>query len=372
MSFFVWQAQNEQKGVVMIKQNDFSRTLANEKKMGAYYTDLDHCRRLGRLFSWPDDPVCVLEPSCGDGSAVRAVTQSAPNVTIFGVELNPQTADELKENARLDYVIAADYLNGTKISRKKFSFCFANPPYGYDAEGKKRYEREFVERIFLHMKEDGVMALVIPYYILTDVENFFKSFFSRFEPVRAYRFDDAVYQQFKQVVVIAQKRSCIGYFKEDLPKYIKKIDEIGKLPYLPEYSESIDFPISIDSSEPGEIEYFTTLAFDAEEASSHLKSSTLFSLLEKRCQKTYMATDIGHPPVPLKKDLLYICAVSGGGQGLVGSTEKGDVHLQRGVVRVEKKNECILENGIQKTREISRAQMSLKIIENSGKITTLS
>ncbi len=36
---------------------------------------------------------------------------------------------------------------------------------------------------------------------------------------------------------------------------------------------------------------------------------------------SYTATELGHPAIPLKKDLLYLCAISGGGQGLTGSEE---------------------------------------------------
>ena len=107
-------------------QSTFSRSLHNEAKMGAYYTDTDHCVRLARLFDWPDEEVCVLEPSIGDGKAVQAITQNAPKSTIFGVELNKSTFDQLEQ--KFPYLLNEDFLHGVKISRKAFSFCFANPP----------------------------------------------------------------------------------------------------------------------------------------------------------------------------------------------------------------------------------------------------
>lgn len=40
----------------------FGRTMANMGKLGAYYTDIGHCKRIGRLIKWPEDKeVCVLE-----------------------------------------------------------------------------------------------------------------------------------------------------------------------------------------------------------------------------------------------------------------------------------------------------------------------
>lgn len=37
----------------------FSRLRANESKLGAYYTDVAHCRDLRKLFRFPEDEVCV-------------------------------------------------------------------------------------------------------------------------------------------------------------------------------------------------------------------------------------------------------------------------------------------------------------------------
>ena len=56
------------------KQSSFSRSLANDAKLGAYYTDISMCRRISHLLRFPDGEVCCLEPSIGDGSAVAAVT----------------------------------------------------------------------------------------------------------------------------------------------------------------------------------------------------------------------------------------------------------------------------------------------------------
>lgn len=56
------------------KQSEFSRARHNEAKMGAYYTDPGHCRRIGKFLEFPEEEVCCLEPSIGDGEAVFAVT----------------------------------------------------------------------------------------------------------------------------------------------------------------------------------------------------------------------------------------------------------------------------------------------------------
>lgn len=55
----------------IFRQSSFSRTIINEAKMGAYYTDAEHCRRIGRLLDFPEEFI-ALEPSIGDGSAIAA------------------------------------------------------------------------------------------------------------------------------------------------------------------------------------------------------------------------------------------------------------------------------------------------------------
>lgn len=75
----------------IIKQNMFSRTLFNESKLGAYYTDPVHAAKIGRLFRLQGE-CCVLEPSFGNAEALKAFlsqcerADEAGSVHTFGVE----------------------------------------------------------------------------------------------------------------------------------------------------------------------------------------------------------------------------------------------------------------------------------------------
>lgn len=55
----------------IIKQNTFSRTVFNDSKLGAYYTDPMHATKIGRLFRLQGE-CCVLEPSFGNAEALKA------------------------------------------------------------------------------------------------------------------------------------------------------------------------------------------------------------------------------------------------------------------------------------------------------------
>lgn len=57
------------------QESGFSRSLANHAKLGAYYTDVEHCRAMGKYLNFPhEEEVLCLEPSIGDGMAIRTVT----------------------------------------------------------------------------------------------------------------------------------------------------------------------------------------------------------------------------------------------------------------------------------------------------------
>lgn len=352
------------------KQSEFSRTVYNDVKLGAYYTDLEHAERIGQLFDWPEEEVCVLEPSIGDGKAVGKVLKNCQDYSIFGVELNTNTYECLKSSEEVTYLLNEDFLRGVKISHNSFSFCFANPPYGVDQDNKKRLEQLFVEKIYGYLTNEAVLALVIPYYVLLD-QKFIKSFVSKFCPVMTFRFDEKIYSSYKQIVVIAQKRRSISKNLKWVETYYQKVNSIEKLPFLPRLGEQCS-KIKILPSSSEDIEYFTQIVFNADEHGVSLKNSSHYSEIGKVFPENFLAAELGHPPMPLKKDLLYLCALAGGGQGIVGNEENGDLHLQRGIVKKVTFQE--VDEGKEGHGEVSVSSFSaivLNIIENDGTITTL-
>lgn len=359
------------------KQNNFSRSLANDKKMGAYYTDLFMCKRISYLFDFPEDEVSVLEPSIGDASALQAVVGKQDNVKVFGVELNTLTYEEqLKDNPFVDYCLNTDFLYGVKISHTSFGFCFANPPYGTNERGE-RLEQKFLEKLHPYMKSNAPIAYVIPYYVALD-EKFLKCFMSRFQPWGIFRFDDAVYSQFKQVVLVGTKKNSIGVLRKNWQDFYEQYKEIENLPYLPNCAEEVERKLFAVPSEAEKIEYFTTLEFHRDEAAKYLNKSSLADRMKRYFVPAYHSGAIGQPPIPLKKDLLYMLAVSGGGQGMVGSEEKQDVHLQRGCAKVVtrseirgQKEENAASSSMAVEIETSCTEITLNIIQNDGTITLL-
>lgn len=350
------------------KQSSFSRSLANDEKMGAYYTDVDMCRRISNLLMFPDGEVCCLEPSIGDGSAIAAVTKKEngnENIKIFGVELNKNTYEEDRKNPQLiNYIINADFLRGVKISHSAFSFCFANPPYGVD-EDRRRLEVRFVEKIFPYLKYRAVFVLVIPQYVLMD-ESFQRSYLARFTPVGAWKFNEEVYKQFKQICLIGVRKPALGYLKDTLVQWQERLKD--ELPYLPE--APVEKPLCITVSKESAVEYFTTLEFDSENALQMLSNSPLIAAIGKKLYAgEYLAAELGQPIVPLSPDMCYLVSSVGGGQGFAGSAETHNLHLQRGKAVVAKTSVIEAdEAGLNVEKEKSSTQITLKVIEADGTI----
>lgn len=357
------------------RQSNFSRSLANDEKLGAYYTNTEMCRRISNLFFFnPEKEYSVIEPSIGDGSAVKAVTGKGdgfnPNIHIFGIELNANTCENvLKEDSDIEYLINEDFLNGVQISNNVFSFCFMNPPYGEDERGD-RLEGRFVEKVSSYIKATGYLCMVVPSYILAD-DKFSRQYLARFSHIAVYRFDDNVYSQFKQVVVIGKKKPTLSLNKELLASFISKVSDITTFPYLP--TERVENAFAVPASYPDSIEEFTTREFKADEVyekmclQSPIYSSRAIGM--KAAVDDYATVELGEPILPPSPSMCYLMATVGGGAGLCGS--EGTLHLQRGIADVVTvRNEKVDEDGKITIVETTKTQMSLKVVENDGTISS--
>lgn len=357
--------------------NSFSRAVANDTKKGAYYTDYQHCCRIGKLLQWPEnEEVAVLEPSCGDTSAVRGcLTQNKTSckTPLFAVELDKRAAEVAKGAVREgDVVISSDFLRGVNITPGVFGFCFANPPYGTDSFTGERYERKFMEKIYALLRKDGVLALVIPYYLLQE-DNFVSAMKARFETLALYRFDDKVYEQFQQCVLLLRRLPRLSYTfgKKAFTEYLETLPKPEELPYLPE-EPTEEQMIGVPSAQTKDIKVFAPTIFDAAEARKALGGGPLEAIVGDRLfAKPYTANELTTPPIPPKKDILYLCAIAGAGQGFCGNAEEGNLHLQRGVVKTVTDKEVRMKGDEAEVIEKTRAAIVMTIIESDGTIHEL-
>ena len=360
------------KGEKMIKrQTGFDRMLRNEAKMGAYYTDSDHAYRIGKLFEFEGE-TCLLEPSIGDATAVTAFVDGAggENVKLFGVELNRDSYDLVKE--KCDYCLCADFLEGVRIANKKFTVCFTNPPYGFcEVDGVvDRLERRFLEKIFNYLQPGGFLIAIIsePQWNDSKMQRTLTKFY---EVKAAYRFDEKEYVKWKQVVVIATRKNGFGYSEKEMEEFR------GILSSLTEIPDKVEEKYVVPSSKAEEIDLFQTVKFDPSIFSGAIRDHALDITIKDRVLiPEYKPLDIGHPPIPLKRDHLYLAATAGAGEGIAGSEKHRDLHLQRGDVRIVQHIASDGdEDGDEKQTSVrirSSNQITMKIIDNCGHCIDLS
>jgi len=342
--------------------------------MGAYYTDLEHCRDIHKLLRFPEGKqVCVLEPSIGDGSAVITVTgaQFNPNIQIFGVELNDTVSRRTGENEYIKEVLRADFTDGVSISKSCFSFCFGNPPYIRENMEKTpvRMEKLFLEKVIPLMKKEGILVWVVSHSIFLE-HSYLRTWLQHFHTEAIYRFRPKEFAKWHQIVIIGRKKVKEGIINEQVKLYQSKIDQIEKIQELPVNGNA---SILVPPSEASEITRFTSKKFDSEKAYEILEEKGLSPEIKKAFNTaasavTYQIGAIGRPPIPLKKDSLYLLATSGGGQGLTGSEETGDLHLQRGTAEILEE-QYYLEDGTVRVTSSTKIQMT--IIQNDGTIKVM-
>jgi len=359
------------KGERGLKQNLFSRSLYNDLKTGAYYTDTEHACRLGQLFTFSEE-TCVLEPSFGDGLALKAFLDGAAGtrekVVRFGVELDPEAHESGKAN--FDYSLNEDFLKGVRISPQSFSLVFTNPPYGECNEGKNRLETEFIKRLYTYTIPGAHMVLIVPRACLEDGE-FIREYASRFEILRIYRFDDKEYQKYHQYALIGQRRNRIGVLRSEMDELRTKIHQ-DQFPYIPEKGEYDGEKFLVNGSSNEGVTLFTGIKFDYAHAAANLKKNSLYDKMSQATVPKYYALKVGDPPLPLKKDLLYLAAIAGAGEGIAGREEDGDIHLQRGVVKPETfLRPELLENGQEVMIETTKNVVTINLIDSFGNIRTL-
>lgn len=364
--------------------SSFSRTRENEAKMGAYCTDLSHCKDIRKMFIFPDDEVCVLEPCINNGTAVMAVTGAAqnPNIKIFGVELNDAVADATKENPFITEVLKADFTNGVAIKKNSFSFAFGNPPYlaekDADGEGNIRMERVFLDRIVNYLKIGAVLVWVIPYNAFCEM-SYLRLWMRDFDTEAIYKFRGSEYDKFHQIVIVGRRVSRRILINSQISEFVQKWD-LANLHDLPTDIEPF---ISVNPSYEKEIDVFTTRHFDVATVYGYLEAHGLpmdiQSAFDRRVtQKQFSGGTLKRPPIPLKKDSKYLLVTSGFSDGMVGSVEEQNLHMMRGVaevvedVRYNSSDDDDYEESKPTTMTVTtRTSVSIRILENNGTITVL-
>ncbi len=168
------------------------------KKGGEFYTPSQVVRLMVRLVK-PQEGMTVYDPTCGSGGFliqarqyVEEQGQNPRNLALYGQELNGVTWSICKMNMILhdipdahieneDTLVSPMFIENGYI--KRFDRVLANPPfsqnysktnmqfperfkYGFTPENGKKADLMFLQHMIASLKDDGVMATVMPHGVL--------------------------------------------------------------------------------------------------------------------------------------------------------------------------------------------------------------
>ena len=188
----------------------FPRLARNFIKNGYFPTDEPTLERALTALAPCSGSMCILDPCAGEGVAIAEAAHALgrEQVKAFAVEYDAERAAHARR--LVDRCLYGDLMDAL-ISRQSFGLLFLNPPYGdltrgvdgnigYQGQGRPRLEKLFYQRSLPLLQYDGVLILIIPFYVL-DAE--FVGWLTRhFADLRIYR---AVDTQFKQVVIFGRR-----------------------------------------------------------------------------------------------------------------------------------------------------------------------
>ncbi len=142
----------------------------------------------------------LLDACCGEGIAA-ATMAAACELESYGVELDLERANAA--SLRLDHVIADD-IDMVKIAREAFELLWLNPPY--DVVQGKRLEHKFLTHCTQFLAPDGLLIYIVPQYAINAK---IAGYLARwYHTLRAFRFPDPEFADYKQIVVFGIKREA--------------------------------------------------------------------------------------------------------------------------------------------------------------------
>lgn len=217
----------------------FSRLANNFAKNGYYPTDDMTLTRILSALDINGGDLTILDPCCGEGAALADVknhlTECGARVTAYGIEFDEERAFHAK--TILDMVAHSD-VHDVFMAARSQSLLFLNPPYGElvadkasnsDSEIKNdRLEKMFYRKTVSWLQFDGVMVLIVPYYVLDkDFSNMIARHFSNVKVFMAPE------NKFKQCVVFGIKKRSLNGIDLDARAMLERCG-LGEADELPE------------------------------------------------------------------------------------------------------------------------------------------
>jgi tRNA1(Val) A37 N6-methylase TrmN6 len=151
---------------------------------------------------FPAAPCAAVDPCIGDGAAFAAVTADA-SVQRYGIELDSFRAAQA--SAIADKIVQGSCLD-MHCPAESISLLYLNPPYDWSIgeSRSQRVEPVFLAHTYRWLKPGGILVLVIPGERIGECS---QTLAAKFRDTRFYRLSEPECVRYKQVVVLAVRRS---------------------------------------------------------------------------------------------------------------------------------------------------------------------
>ena len=340
--------------------------LAAQAKMGYYPTPasvasliLDVLTRNGT------GKIRLIDPCAGEGHVLKHIGEFL-NAEMYGIELDAERGRKAKES--LTQCLITDY-ETTRISNQAFSLLYLNPPYDWairnnDISASERYERTFLRNTIRYLVPNGILVYLIPQARLDKA--IAKMLAYRFDDVRVFRFPDAEYQSFKQVVVFGalKKRPDIN---DGLTRYLISVGQ-GQaiIPSL----DNADCKYTVPLSPSVKNFLFRTTQIDPEELEIELRQHGLRGKINRMVSPLSLSERI-KPIMPLRHGHMAQLLACGMMNGVVFDKEGRNPLVVKGITRKVVETRTEHDDGKQRIIDTDKIIITINAINEHGELITI-
>lgn len=249
------------------------------------------------------------------------------------------------------------------------SLLYLNPPYDHQAgeNGNQRLEKLFLGHCFRWLKASGVLVLVVP---SSQVRQCARLLAENFSEVRIFRLSEPECLRYRQVVVLALRRSRRAQLSDEaLARAMDALSEMAADEALPSLSESNvpDFRYTVPSS--GGVK-LTSQAIPLDQVEDLLPRSAAYRqaarmLIHEPCLLR------GRPLTPLHGGHVSLLATAGMLNGVFGEGEDRHIAHWRSAKLCDRWEE-VDENGVILKHERESFSHEVSLAFRDGRIQVLS
>ena len=271
--------------------------------------------------------------------------------------------------SNLSCCLATDYV-ATMVTAGSFSLLYLNPPYDWavkndEVSASERYERLFLKNTIRLLTPGGVLVYLIPQARLD--KTIAKLLALRFKHIRVYRFPEAEFQRFKQIVVFG----VLKQKAEEDPKQAEFLSAVGRFTVEVDYLDRADCQYGVPASPRNANFIFRTLQIDPAVLEIEIARHGLNGSIGEMVKPSGLSERI-RPVMPLRKGHLAQLLACGMIDGVVFDKDGQNPLLVKGITRKEVDTRIEHEDGKEKIIETDRIVIAINAIDKNGRFFTLS